>query len=489
MSDPYTGGDFVEMLGLSAGSVAVPVLAILTLILDIPSLVWHIKNRNLAAYTLISWIVLLNFFNFSNALIWPTDDIENWWHGQGLCDIEVKIQLGAQMGLIGSLCCIMRNLARALNTNKTVVTRTKAQRQRHLAFELAVCIVPAVYMILIHYVVQVNRYYILSIAGCRSTLDLSLATVFLVDIPPCVFILVVAYYCVLVIHRIRIYRKNFAAILSSTSSGLTKSRFLRLFIYALILLLAYLPVQFYVLYTRLQYGLYPYDWDRVHGPEWQTIGLVPMNGIVEFDVWIQISLGFTVFFCFGVGQDAMATYRSWLLKCGFGHIFPRLRRDNQAPTGAVPTTPNSPSSFGSKAHLFFKHKLSLASRSSRAGTDASLSRSTPSPIPHEKCLPGIEEHILSGGGGRNLSEASPSTASTVHEKPLPNSSAPALQSSSTRIDNILRRFRASFATGTNPRSFFVNRTPMPRPFLWRAAGPTHSVVHEEPHRSSDQDFV
>ena len=482
-----SGEDFVPMLGLSAGAIAVPVLAFLTLVLDIPSWAWHIKNRNLPAYTLIFWVILGNIFNFINALIWPTDDMENWWHGQGLCDIESKFQLGAQLGLIGSLCCIMRGLARALDTNKTIVTRTRAQRQRHLAFELVVCIVPPLYMMLAHYIVQPTRYFIFAIAGCRSSLDLSLPTVFLIDLPPCIFIMVVAYYCILVIHRIHKYRKNFAAILSSTNSGLTKSRFLRLFVYALILLVAYLPVQFYVLWTRLRYGLYPYGWDRVHGPDWDYVALVPMAGNVEFDIWIQISLGFTVFFCFGIGQDAMATYRTWLLKCGFGHIFPSLRRDPKPPTGPLPNSSTVRSSFGSKAHFFFKHKLSLDSKFTNSTTAGSHSRSTPSPTEPKHNLPGIEEHVTSGGGGRSLTGPTTSTVSTLTEKhsvakPLP----PAPSFASTKIDNILRRFRASFATGTTAQAFSANRTPMVQPFVWRAAGPAQPVVHE---KSYDADVV
>ncbi|MCJ1485654.1 a-factor receptor, partial [Schaereria dolodes] len=139
---------------LSPGAIAVPLLSIITITFNIPPFAFHVKNRNLPAACLVFWVVLSNLFNFINALIWPTDDIPHWWHGSVLCDIEIKLAIAATLGLTGSVACIMRSLAIALDTNRTVLMRSKAQRRRTLAVELIFCFGLPIYGMGIHYVVQ-----------------------------------------------------------------------------------------------------------------------------------------------------------------------------------------------------------------------------------------------------------------------------------------------------------------------------------------------
>ena len=162
----------------------------------------------------------------------------------------------------------------------------------------------------------------------------------------------------LVLVRLRRYRKNFSAILAASNSGLTKSRFLRLLFVALGLILIILPTQCYAFYQTVAHPLETYSWDAVHGLEWWDILLVPTNGSVEMDRWVKLAAGFVVFFAFGFGREAKAMYRSWCLKVGLGKIFPRLRNDR------LPSYSQSGQSartrlFSSKARDFFARKLSL----------------------------------------------------------------------------------------------------------------------------------
>jgi pheromone a factor receptor len=122
----------------------------------------------------------------------------------------------------------------------------------------------------------------------------------------------------------RRYRKNFSDILTSSNSNQTKSRFLRLFWMAFILIVVAFPTQIYVLYENSVIPMIPYSWVAIHGSDWPTIELVPSGGTVLFDRWIQIGAGFVLFVFFGLGQDAKAMYRKWLIKVGFGRCFPFL---------------------------------------------------------------------------------------------------------------------------------------------------------------------
>ena len=168
------------------------------------------------------------------------------------------------------------------------------------------------------------------------------------------------------------YRKEFSAILTSTTSNLTKSRFVRLFLMSLTLVVIFLPCQFYILYRNATFPHLPYSWAAIHGPMWSDITLIPTHGVVTFDHWIQLAIGYAVFLFFGMGADATKMYRKWLLKLGFGHIFPGLNR--QLPLRAPDTTGSHPSSFGSRARFFFNRKLSISSKTSTyTETTATLS--------------------------------------------------------------------------------------------------------------------
>lgn len=183
-----------QTVTLSPAAIAVPLLACTIMIINIAPFIWHVKNRNLSAASLVFWIVLTLFFDFINALIWPTDDIVNWFKGFVLCDVEVKLMLGATVGIPGSLASIMRNLAMVLNTEKPVLMSTPAQRRRKLLIESFLSFGFPAYMMAIHYVVQPSRYYIYAIAGCVVSFDDSWPTVVLMWIWPSVLSLVGVFY-------------------------------------------------------------------------------------------------------------------------------------------------------------------------------------------------------------------------------------------------------------------------------------------------------
>ena len=127
--------DELQEFDMSA-AIAVLILAYLTIILCIPLFVWHVKNRNLAASSLVFWIVL---FNFVNSLIWTDDNLDGWRRGYVLCDVEVKLINAANVGFPSSLFAVMRRLALVLDTSKTVVQPTSAQRKRKLIIDALLC--------------------------------------------------------------------------------------------------------------------------------------------------------------------------------------------------------------------------------------------------------------------------------------------------------------------------------------------------------------
>ncbi|KAI4116887.1 MAG: hypothetical protein LQ345_002773 [Seirophora villosa] len=297
---------------LTPASIAFPTLAIIAIVLGVPPLVWHATNRNLAACNLISWTILVNLCSFVNALIWPTDNITTWFAGYVLCDIEAKILLAASVGIAGSLACIMRALAKVLDTENTRMIPTKKQRYQELVITALLCFGTPIYMILIHYVVQPSRYYIMAIAGCTTSLDNSWPALVLVVIWSPVLCLVAVYYAMVVLFRMRKYRRDFSSILSASNSNLTRSRFLRIFLLSSLLILIFLPSQLYELYRNASHPLLPYSWDLIHTPSsWGNIIMVPQHGVVPLDRWMPIILGILIFVFFGMGSDATRMYRPY----------------------------------------------------------------------------------------------------------------------------------------------------------------------------------
>ena len=179
----------------SPEAVLLPVLALLAVVLTVPPFAWHLKNRNIAACSLIFWVSLDNVFVFTNALIWPTDDIKNWWDGAGLCDVQIKLNWAASVGASGALASIMRNLAKVMDVDRATFIPSPRQRKRQAIIDLLWCFALPVYVMAVDYVVQSSRYYIFTISGCTPSIDSSWLSIVLIFIWAPLVCVVDSYYC------------------------------------------------------------------------------------------------------------------------------------------------------------------------------------------------------------------------------------------------------------------------------------------------------
>lgn len=182
-------------LEVSPQGVALSVLAMLSLLVCIPPLIWHSRNGNFPAACLAAWLIVLNFFNFANPLIWPTDEMETWWNGYVYCDINTKIYTGAGVGVAGPLVCIFRSLAKVLDTDRSSLVPSKAQKRRNLAFEVVFCVVIPIIIMIVHYVVQNRRYFILGIVGCFPAYYPTWVSAVASYIWPPIILLIATIYC------------------------------------------------------------------------------------------------------------------------------------------------------------------------------------------------------------------------------------------------------------------------------------------------------
>ena len=175
-------------------AILLALFSFIFLLLIIPPMFWHFRNRNIGATILVAWVVMLLCFTFFNALLWPSDNISNWYNGSGLCDIEVKIQVASQVAFPASLACILRALAAVLDTDRATLIQTKAQRRRNYIIDLTWCIGFPLLQMFLHYIVQTHRYYVYGISGCVPAVSLSWVTILLMVVPPAIWTLIDAYY-------------------------------------------------------------------------------------------------------------------------------------------------------------------------------------------------------------------------------------------------------------------------------------------------------
>lgn len=387
----------------SYGAIILVAASFCALIISIPGLAWHIKNRNLPASSMIGWIVLLNLMNVFNALIWPNDNIDQWWDGQIYCDIEIKLEIASTMGLVGSLACIMRSLAQALDTNNIRLMPSRGQRIRQLVLNTLLCVAFPILIALLHFVLQPLRYYIFAIAGCKASYSSSWYTILLGYIWPPVLCILNGYYAFLLSIRIYRYRRDFSSILASSSSGMNKSRFIRLSASAMTVFIVVLPVQAYALYVNVENGLSE-TWSPT---TWQTIVYVPTLGVVYPDRWVRLGIALPVFLCFAWGKDANSIYRSWLRLLGFTKLFPVLAQPDLLDTSPSNNKESrTVSSFSKSTTIFSKAKTLFSTKVKHSTTSDSILSSLNSPSKVNHRLDNIDIEKNAAGGAGSITAAS-----------------------------------------------------------------------------------
>ncbi|KAF1983484.1 STE3-domain-containing protein [Aulographum hederae CBS 113979] len=346
-------------------AIAVAVLAFISVALDLPPFLWHLRNRNVPACALIFWLVTVNFFKGLNATIWSNDDLESWSRGYGLCDLEIRFFVGKHFGIPAALVCCIRALAVVLDTKHTVVTTSKGARRKQYIAEIMFCFVMPILMNAVYYINQPERYYIFGITGCDWTIDQSWLAIVLIIVWPFIFCLIATYYSGLVLFRLYRYRRDFSRLLQHNST--TRSRFFRLFIFSLLIVLGFLPASIMAFIANVSEKHTAYSFDETHA-DFDQIVLVPSYGQVFWDKWVEIACGFLAFAFFGTGADALRMYSHWLGKTGIAKVLPTIepRTRDQEQTSRIGSA-----TWASLASVSGKAKNVFGRKDSHIGTELS----------------------------------------------------------------------------------------------------------------------
>ncbi|KAJ7323222.1 GPCR fungal pheromone mating factor [Mycena albidolilacea] len=311
-------------------------LAAFSLLLALP---WHWRAGNVATLSIIAWLFVTNIIFAVDALIWADSVaiVALTW-----CDITVKLIVGSNFALPAACLCICIHLEQVSSVRTVRVTPTDKKRRQ--IFEACMCLgLPVVFMAL-DYVVQGHRFDIVEDYGCRPATYFSIASIFIIWVPPLVMATASLIFAGLALRHFIQRRITFAAHLDSNHSALTTSRYLRLMLMSILQMIWSLGLTIFTLwFTTVSIPIRPWTtWADVHS-NFSRVDQFPTLFTPQIIITSRIALWWTVpastflfvaFFAFG--NEAIVEYKKALLwiRCTVFRLPPSLPSSSKSGPGS-----------------------------------------------------------------------------------------------------------------------------------------------------------
>ncbi|KAL1664275.1 pheromone A receptor-domain-containing protein [Schizophyllum commune] len=175
-----------------------PVFSFLSACILLVALPFKRVRRDIPSTCLLLWLLAWNVIHAVNAVMWAgnTGVRALTW-----CDLVTKVMLAALMGVAGCALCMLRVLeflASARNPGPNA-------RRNSVSIEVLFCIViPVIYMLL-HFIVQDQRFAIAADIGCVASIHPSSPSLILMWLPPAIeCVAAFALSCIAVHHATRL---------------------------------------------------------------------------------------------------------------------------------------------------------------------------------------------------------------------------------------------------------------------------------------------
>lgn len=286
---------------------------LISCIICLPPLAIQIQQRHSACSILILSTIILNFMQAINAAIWNSDEANLWWDGRIFCDIQIRLLIGLELSIVGAVACIFRELSLVFHDSPRIQTQAQSRWTRFVEFTLCIGF-PLVRTVAV-YLVQPDRYLIVQQRGCVWTFDASWPGVILTYAWQLFSSLLALVYAALTAFRMYRHRQRTTGILGPTENQQTTTRMIRLYSFAIILLLTAVPVQIYACYISLPRYLYPFSWSGVHPPNWserifklQSASFTTLSTSPFLSIFYSCAIAILV----ALAPDSMNTYKTWL---------------------------------------------------------------------------------------------------------------------------------------------------------------------------------
>ncbi|KAK2070289.1 hypothetical protein P8C59_004796 [Phyllachora maydis] len=339
-----TTPDFRDLIQGPATYPALEVNLVLRIVLGISAalccwvpmrLLW--RNGEVAASLLCLDVITLNVLYVINAIIWPDDNVQTWFAGYGLCDLEAYITYPLDTIYAACIFEVVRGLASKISLSRST-SLSNAERYRNLAISAAVVFTIPVLQVVLNYLFVGQRYGIFTLIGCVPFYDYSAPFLVLYVLPLLIFTLGAGVFAVVIWWRFRALDLSTRSALGNSNNTNIASRQQKvrrkLYFVSVSILIPYLPLQILFFAQTIEFGMpwtIPYDFNRVHyggDPLPSTLITFTTSLGTPFGIqntnYIPILTAIPVFFVFGTTADAINSYRKFLLFFGLGVLFPRL---------------------------------------------------------------------------------------------------------------------------------------------------------------------
>ncbi|ESK87358.1 pheromone receptor [Moniliophthora roreri MCA 2997] len=380
-----------------------PILVFITFIITLIPLPWHLQQWNAGTCLFMLWTSSVCLVLFTNSVVWSgnTANVAPVW-----CDISSQIIIASNAGLAASTVCISRRLY--CITALRGAYATKAERRRALGEDLSISIGIPLAVCVSHLIVQPYRFQIIEDVGCYPSTYDSLLAYLLYYIWSIAMGFVALFYGCLALRQFHLRRAEISKLksmksinndTSSTTEFLTVSRYIRLFILALIHVLCTIPVGIYYIYVSatqmaiaIAQGEPRRDWTKIQyipSSVWRSDAT--MYSCIEINRWMPVFCGVVFFGIFGFASEARGRYKMWW-RCiinrihgrGGGEVFSHKLRSSWRWT---PKSNRDSQLSGSEADKSSKHLLSHQHQNSYSSTFTPGVPMTPDPImPHSSFL-------------------------------------------------------------------------------------------------------
>ncbi|OAA48139.1 a-pheromone receptor PreA [Beauveria brongniartii RCEF 3172] len=336
---------------LTANFVIRIVLAIIANLVCLVPLRLLYRNGEFAAVVFITVVEIKNIFTIVTAALWHTDDMEAWWPGYGLCDIEQFVYNGCAGIYVTCLLAIMRNLAHQVGVMRAHPLTVREKRRRNFIQALIIFPLPIV-QLAFTWPLAAQRYAVGTLMGCAWVPSSTWPYLVFFIIAQLVVSVVAGIYAVITFFRFRQVAKATSSALASSRAAFLRSQRTKRRLYLMVtsILVPFLPITITLCFLNVQAlgALRPFNFNEIHHPKtslpWETIIFIPsrFNDFGSLNNgYISIFTAVPIFLFFGMTKDAINSYRIVVLYFGLGKIWPNLHNEYDPDRSATQTASSS----------------------------------------------------------------------------------------------------------------------------------------------------
>ncbi|KAH3667291.1 hypothetical protein OGAPHI_002940 [Ogataea philodendri] len=280
-------------------------------VLNVPPMLWHINSRNVPASALLVYLEIWMIQGLVGTIIWGGDNFVDNWDGRGWCDLIVRVQIMAQIGIPGAIFCISLNLLLILMANKWTEMWFSRWKTK-MAFELFCVLGFPVLVAAFVYFGMMFRYGITQCAGCRlmmANYGISVLLYYFWLFFWAVLGFITAAGTLVVFF---VKRTNTRNILQCTNSGYSLRKFNKLLLFSVLVIAAMFPLKLVSLILMVRDMKPGFKPDFAKNLYWDIILRIPYKASQDAERWILISVSIVSFCLFGLGEDAVQMYVGWV---------------------------------------------------------------------------------------------------------------------------------------------------------------------------------